>query len=464
MVAICSGGTSAPKVVPELAFTYGAGRLAQLLVAAGISEFSAALPLVGVIPILLSSFCASDPPAMTALSSAEANAVLNLDFGSDLSNGLGKLKDILLNLIWLDTCRCTSGTLVTPTVPGSPADVPVFVPPSLNPGPIVAQGWYPMLRADARVLALGCGSPARPANYQQLTFDDSAWVPAVAPTTLFALTWAAGGSTNYDITGSRGVNANLPGLVEYCAPADPLAHNCEQFLIRWKFFLGNVSPNQGVIRIANGTNVDGGLSSGALAINGRSAVILNTNSGAALLPSLLPNQWNIVAIDVNPSNTSSANTWGSHGGVGFGLDFTYAAVPQNVQPCCPPDVTTQAYLDLILQAVTLIQRQSVPFGYVPATTHAALSGAGSLTIGGLIGVKVDLTTIPASYGRSGTSPTEYFDLGWVTFGTPDGFPSSFRVDKELNLLTPRLCGAYTVLDYQLAPGVIATITELVREP
>lgn len=462
MTALCGGGTSGPKIVPELALTYGAGRLAQLLVAAGISEFSAALPLVGAIPVLLSSFCASDPPAMTALTSAEATAVLNLDFGTDLANGLGKLKDILLNLVWLDTCRCTSGTLAPPAVPGAPADVPVFVPPSLAPGPITAQGWFPMKHADCKILALGCGSPARPAGWFLPTFDDSSWIIPVQPA-VFAAAWSIGGG--FQNGAGVGANPALTDLVQYNAPASPLAHNCEQFIIRWRVFLPDVTPALCTVRVGNASLLDGGWGTGFAYANGfQNVAPTNALSWQAFANHLIPNQWNVIGLDINPSNTGSANTWGTEGGAAIGLDFTSLQQPSNVLPCCPPDVTTQAYLDLILQAVTLIQRQSVPFGYVSGTAHAALSGAGAIAIGGLLGAKVDLTTIPGSYGREGTSPTEFFDLGFVTFGTADGFPSSYRLGKQSNLFLPARCGAYTVLDYDLAPGVVATITELVREP
>lgn len=114
--------------------------------------------------------------------------------------------------------------------------------------------------------------------------------------------------------------------------------------------------------------------------------------------------------------------------------------------------------------MTLIQRQNAPFGYIAAAVHATLSGAGSFAIQGLLGVKVDITTLPSSYGLSGTSPTEHFELGWITFGTADGYPQSIRVDHDPTVALPPRCGLFTELAYDLAPGVVATITELLREP
>ena len=145
--------------------------------------------------------------------------------------------------------------------------------------------------------------------------------------------------------------------------------------------------------------------------------------------------------------------------------FCNGSGPTTVQqPCCPPDVSTQSQLDAILRMVTLIQRQEVPFAYVASTAHAGLTGAGSIAIQGLLGASVNCTTIPASYGREDTSPTEYFDLGFVSFSTPDGYPTSYRLDKQKRLCLPSRAGLYTQLDYDLSPGVVVTITELLREP
>jgi hypothetical protein len=114
--------------------------------------------------------------------------------------------------------------------------------------------------------------------------------------------------------------------------------------------------------------------------------------------------------------------------------------------------------------VKLIQRQAVPFAYVPGTTHTGLSGAGVIDVSGLIGAKADVTTTPDRFGREGTSPTEFFDMGFITWGTPDGWPSSFRLEHDPLVMFPRSAGLYTEIRYDLEPGVVITLTELLREP
>lgn len=133
-------------------------------------------------------------------------------------------------------------------------------------------------------------------------------------------------------------------------------------------------------------------------------------------------------------------------------------------PCCPPDAATQAYLDLILSMVTLIQRQSVPFSYVYGTNHTGLTDNGLIVCSGLIGVSVDVTTLPSSYGRSAGSPELLFDVGRITLGTADGYELSRRIDQDGTLMLPAAAGAFTSIGYSLSAGVVASIRELVREP
>jgi len=144
--------------------------------------------------------------------------------------------------------------------------------------------------------------------------------------------------------------------------------------------------------------------------------------------------------------------------------FCGGAAPGGTQqPCCPPDAATQAQLDQILQLVTIIQRQAAPFAYVYGANHTALSGHGSFAVSALIGVSVDVTTLPASYGQRDGSPVELFDIGYVTLGTADGYETSRRIDHDGALVLPPAAGAFTSVGYTLSPGVVVSIRELVRE-
>lgn len=130
---------------------------------------------------------------------------------------------------------------------------------------------------------------------------------------------------------------------------------------------------------------------------------------------------------------------------------------------CPADPVLLAQLDKLLQLVTLIQRQHVPFAYVPSSRHVGLVGSGQIAVQGLIGVSVILTTVPAYLGNIAGDPPELFDVGFVTLGTADGWTKSHRVDHNPTLIFP-VDASVTTIGYSLEPNVVADVLELVREP
>lgn len=133
--------------------------------------------------------------------------------------------------------------------------------------------------------------------------------------------------------------------------------------------------------------------------------------------------------------------------------------------CCPPDPIVAARLNQILEYVTLLQRQIAPFASIDGTAHTGLSGAGHFDLTEtLLGVRVSATTIPSNYGVSFGDPNEHFDLGFVSIGDGDEWWGSRPIDKATILWTPRWAGMATRIGYTLRPGVVATITELRREP
>ena len=159
-------------------------------------------------------------------------------------------------------------------------------------------------------------------------------------------------------------------------------------------------------------------------------------------------------------------------GAGFSMDTTgdlqlYCGgqtPTSSPTPCCPPDPIATGYLSQILELVTLIQRQAAPMSYVYGSNHTALSGHGSFSVSQLLGVSVDVTTLPGHYGSADGSPVELFDLGFVTLGTADGYETSRRIDHDGSLFIPPLGGVFTAVGYTLNPGVVVSIRELVREP
>jgi hypothetical protein len=200
-------------------------------------------------------------------------------------------------------------------------------------------------------------------------------------------------------------------------------------------------------------------------------VITTTNSGITVktdvtLPLLFSQQVDVPVV----SGATEIRVQGTHSGADSAattLQIQGFCTSSPIGPsagCCPPDPINQAILAQILDMVTLVQRQAAPFAYVYGANHTALSGHGSIAASGLIGVSVDVTTLPGSYGSRDGSPVELFDLGFVTLGTADGYETSRRIDHDGTLILPPQAGAFTAIGYSLSPGVVVAIRELIREP
>ena len=159
----------------------------------------------------------------------------------------------------------------------------------------------------------------------------------------------------------------------------------------------------------------------------------------------------------------------------------YPPAPPAVPPITVPDVpkeagcTIQDVCDLVQrlialvsqerQLVELVQRQGVPFGYIAGPAHAGLVGRASFGIADLIGVRIQLTTVPAHWGVSADNPSRYIPAPLtLAVGDVYGAQDTHFAHLAGELWFPPAMGAMTKLSYEFRPGCIGTITELVREP
>jgi hypothetical protein len=394
MTALCGGGTSSPQSGVADVVLYTSGLIAVILQNRGYGWLTPVIPLLSFPPVVLTSFCATDPPAQPTFTTAETEAMLKLEFGADMASGLAKMRDLILNAAWYLVCQCDVGS---PTAIGAPQTPPAGTPltptftttsptPCLvdNQGDVAISGGaaqYTVPQPDLRSLSAGTividcrytdigGTTSRPTQVQTVFTAHTGGTVA----DLFNVVWPAG--------------------------ADELR------------IVYPMKPTYGFVKLN-------------------------------------------VTCPVTSTNL-------------FGHTFTvYCGVAPGDVPGaepCPIDLVARGMLEQILSMVTLIQRQAVPFSYVYGDNHAALSGNGSIAVQGLIGVSVDVTTLPASYGRSAGTPEQLHELGFVTLGTADGWTSSRRIDHDGTLLLPTGAGAFTSIGYTLEPGVVVAIRELVREP
>jgi hypothetical protein len=143
---------------------------------------------------------------------------------------------------------------------------------------------------------------------------------------------------------------------------------------------------------------------------------------------------------------------------------TFPTPPSGVQPCCTStDPITRATLQSILDMVTLIQRQTVPFAYISGATHSGLTGTGSISVQGILGVLLNVS-VPARAGTEVGTPDTVYDCGWINFGTADGYSDRQFITSDSQVVFPAAAGAWTLVGYTFLPGVTVTITELIREP
>jgi hypothetical protein len=115
--------------------------------------------------------------------------------------------------------------------------------------------------------------------------------------------------------------------------------------------------------------------------------------------------------------------------------------------------------------VDLIQRQSVPFAFNTGTVHSGLSGSGSFTVAGLIGLLIQSSTVPTAWGSSVDSPARNIpSTVTVAVGTTAGDQDSHFCHLGEEVWLPPGMGAMTKVSYSFRPGCGGAITELKREP
>lgn len=123
----------------------------------------------------------------------------------------------------------------------------------------------------------------------------------------------------------------------------------------------------------------------------------------------------------------------------------------------------QMELQVDYQETVLIQRQKVPFGYVPGVLHTGLTGAGTFDVQGILGLSIESTTIPPYLSATMAPVNSYFKLGEVAWGTADGFEPRRIITHNPHLFTD-IDGDVTQVAYLFESGVTANILELLREP
>jgi hypothetical protein len=190
-------------------------------------------------------------------------------------------------------------------------------------------------------------------------------------------------------------------------------------------------------------------------------------------PSSLAHGWNqtlnhpvpggTAFVTVNVRWDGGSNSGTISGAVAFNCT-TFGTPSSGVQQCCSAtDPITRATLQSILDMVTLIQRQTVPFAYISGPLHSGLTGTGTISVQGILGVLLNVS-VPARAGQVSGTPDTVFDCGWINFGTADGYADRQFITSDSQVIFPAAAGAWTIVAYTFLQGVTVSITELIREP
>ena len=419
--SVC-GGPSEPQPGYAGSVQFVGGALAALVEDIGMPWAIPYLGALGVVDYDLSTLCNQDPPPMPTFVPQDFIDLLRVtDLPAQIA-ATAKLSNAIGNALWYKFCQCSSGT--TPDGPpppqpigvpnvGSPGQLPCFSGAASTSGP-----WQPFGSTSVQVVDIGPQLFRGPVvgSYQVLTDPQS--VAMVALPSSMSVT-AFGFVTHFD--------ANpFPKTVHWQVVGHTLSGSHIAFA---SGDMGGVTSVDTVTDQAQTNAVSGTIVSASAWVQPGS----HTN-----LPS--------GTFSITGNFTCSGQTLGS--------------------PCanCPPDPTLSAYLAQILQMVTLMQRQVVPFSSIHGATHTALSGAGNFTVQGILGVAVSLDAVPPYIGEELGNPDTLFDVGWINLGTADGWLPRERITADPFLMLPSsLGGMITRVGYTFNPGIVATITEIVRE-
>jgi hypothetical protein len=143
------------------------------------------------------------------------------------------------------------------------------------------------------------------------------------------------------------------------------------------------------------------------------------------------------------------------------FSYTCGTSPNTpVTPCCPPDPTVDVRLRSIQGMLQYLMDQTRP-AYTAGTVHAGITGAGTLAISNLVGVKIDITSgVPTNPQLPGTPPYE-FSVGWMSVSEPNGMLDEKRITRQHQVWLSGVTPYATVFGYYLNPGFTINVTELI---
>jgi hypothetical protein len=412
-------------VEPIVAF--GSSQLISLLNNKGGIGWSLVIGVIAALSVEAGPFCSADPPAEPSITADEYRALLELAPADVLLTATGKLKDLLLRMIWWEICECK--TMATPPFPPNTLAPPAGIQvPDYSTTPCL----QPRLRINA-----GPGLTAQ---------DESTNITRqLFPNFEFSTSVAGSGVPAQTIAKRPSAWTTIFGTMDYVSGTAPQANEGFGALIQTygsartpvSTILDNVVNNVG-------NQHDRDPETGTRSFTPADVWFsVNTVSGASV-------------------TTTGIADWSVTIGCAAGTPATIS---------CGADPVLVAMLNQLLelglrtrQDLTLLQRYVLPFAYVPGTVHSGLSLTGAAAVARSVGLLIDVIAFPAGNKQLIGEPPYIFDLGWVSVVTPDGMVDEIRLTREHTTWLSKLIPSATSVGWGLRDGVIINVTELRAEP
>jgi hypothetical protein len=422
MTAACPGG-GASQIKP--------GTLEKVVV--GSTLISAGLGIISpwLIPFaaLADAFnwealteCTTDPPTMPTTAQLDPINAVGGVFNPNFNNWLTAIHNLLINWLWTQYCQCVSGTATAPTYPPAPTDSTVPLTAPVVPC------------SDLKWQGVGVTTAQANVNGPQIT-QSAQLLP-------------------YPV-----VSRNAGSLATYpsgnCGSAPPT-----QMIIDETWISGGTGGDDSTLIVIGWTGAGTGQ-----AINTQIGFV---NSSNPHVQTKITVPSNVTAITFQVTNRQTVSTIVQQ----VEVQLLCSGSSGGVSTPCTTDPNVLNLLNSMWTAIqeiytetTLLQRQLIPFAYISGTAHAGLHDQGTIAIASpLLGIRIDLTTIPPQLGQDVSEPTFYFDVGWVSVLDANGFVDQRRITRVNTVWMPRIMSDATVIGYSFHSGIVATITEIEREP
>lgn len=424
MTALCpGGGPSEPIAGTDAAVGLNGAIIAAFASSLGFPELAPviAVATAGVV-LSVDLFCAADPPSDPGLTQQDWLDAQDPGVPENYFPALGRIKDWFLNRYWHNLCQCTGGS--TPPAPGPNLPTGIGVGPGLPSGGVTGACWDVTLNNALDPAGAGPSIPA------------GSWVDLSSQLLPVNNTTPAGPGG----PGGAPINVNaIPSGI-----SNMVLHTST-----------SVAP------VANAINMSiffSATPTGAPIAHLNTRILVGQTSNTQMLATVPSGAlwWG-----TNLQNTDNATPHA----VTNHFTYSCAGTGATATPCCPPDPLVDQYLVSIMGVVNqiLLSQPTPVTSWAESSAHVGLTGNGSIAISGTaVAVKVSLTSIPGFIGQDLTSPTFYFDVGYLVFTTIEGSYSSQRVTFGTQVFSVPTLG-FTV-NYTFLNGVVATITELVRGP